>query len=88
MYSRWGTKSARRSKHGIRKTQIHWDVLGLQDPAVTSSTSSIEEIRRQVISASNYGLSSETLAPTQTQGLSRQSGSKAAVTIPKQRVRS
>jgi hypothetical protein len=83
MYSRWGTKSLSRSNYGIRKTTVHWEVLGLRDPAVTSSTSSIEEIRRQVISASNYGLSSETLAPTQTQGLSRQSGLKSAETISK-----
>ena len=88
MYSRWGTKSLRRSKYGIRKTTVHWDVLGLPDPAVSSSASSIEEIRRRVISASNYGLSRETLARAQTKVVSRQSGSKAAVTIPKQRVRS
>lgn len=88
MYTPWGTKGSRRPKHGTRKTKVHWNVLGLQDPAMTSSTPSIEDIRREIISASRAGLSSETLARAQTKGASRQSGLKAAGSIPKQRARS
>ena len=84
MFTPWGAKGSNRSK-GARKRKVHWDVLGLQDPTVISSTPSIEDIRRQIISASNHGLSRETLARAQTKGASRQSVSKAAV---KQRVRS
>lgn len=88
MYIPWATKGSRKPKHGTRKTKVHWDVLGLQDPAVTSSTPSIEDIRREIISASSAGLSSETLARAQTKGASRQSGLKAAGSIPQQRARS
>ena len=88
MYTSWGTKGSHRPKRGTRKAKVHWDVLGLQDPAVSSFRPSIEDIRREIISASNHGLSLETLARTQTKGASRQSGPKAAGSIPKQRVRS
>lgn len=88
MYPAWGTKGSRRPKHGTRKTKVHWEMLGLQDPAVSSPTPSIEDIRREIISASNHGLSLETLARAQTKGASRQSGPKATGSIPKQRARS
>jgi hypothetical protein len=86
MYTPWGTKGSHRPKRGTRKTKVHWDVLGLQDPAMTSSTPSIEDIRREIISASSTGLSRETLARAQTKGVSRQSGPKAAITNTKQKV--
>jgi len=88
MYIPWGIKGSRRPKHGTRKTKVHWDVLGLQDPAVSSPTPSIEDIRREIISASNHGLSLETLARAQTKGASRQSVPKTTVSILKQRARS
>jgi len=66
----WMTASRRQIPRG-RKT-IRWDVLGLQDPAVTS----IEDVRRQVISASNSGLSTETLARASKKTLSPQSAKK------------
>lgn len=88
MYTSWATKGSRRPKHSTRKTKVHWDVLGLQDPAMTSSTPSIEDIRREIISASSIGLSSETLARAQTKGASRESGPKALGSIPKQKARS
>lgn len=87
MFTPWGGKGSNRPK-GTRKRKVHWDALGLRDPTVTSSTPSIEDLRRQIISASNHGLSRETLARAQTKGASRQSGSQAAVTAPKQKVRS
>ena len=76
MYIRWGTRRSHKTKPSTRKAKIRWKVLGLQDPAVTSLTPSIEDIRRQVISASNYELNPDTLARPQTKGVSRNLGSK------------
>ena len=88
MYTLWGTKGSHRSKQGNRKAKVHWDVLGLEDPAVTSCIPSIEDIRRQIITASSYGLSPETLARAQTKGASRKSVPKAAVSTRKRGDRS
>lgn len=56
-----------------RRRTIHWELLGLLNPAVTS----IEEIRRQIISASRSGLSPETVARAQHMDMSHQpSGQK------------
>lgn len=41
---------------------FRWEVLGIQDPAGTSCRPSIEDVRRQIISASHHGLSPATLA--------------------------
>ena len=87
MYTPWGTKGSHRSKPRTPKPKVHWDVLGLQEPAVTSSTLSIDDIRRQIISASSSGLSLETLARAQTKGVSRHSGPRAAVPTRKRGVR-
>lgn len=59
-------KTMHQPKAPNRKRTIHWDLLGLQGPAATS----IEEIRRQIISASNCGLSPETVARAQNKGTS------------------
>lgn len=88
MYTSWRTKGSHRPKRGTRKAKVHWDVLGLHDPAVSSSRPSIEDIRREIISASSAGLSSETLARAQTKGASRKSGLKPAGSIPQQSARS
>jgi len=60
----WWTKASprRRKVHG--KKTLRWDVLGLQDPMI-SATPSIEQVRRQIIVASNCGFSSATLARSQ-----------------------
>jgi len=42
--------------------KFRWEVLGLQDPAESSSTPSIEDVRRQIVSASHHDLSPNTLA--------------------------
>jgi hypothetical protein len=42
--------------------KFRWEVLGLQDPAESSSTPSIADVRRQIVSASHHGLSLNTLA--------------------------
>ena len=58
----WRVKGWQRRKGPTHKWKVRWEVLGLQDPAVSSDTTSIEDVRRQIISASNYGLSPETRA--------------------------
>lgn len=87
MYTPWGTKGSHRPKQGTRKAKVHWDVLGLQDPAMTSCTPSIEDIRRQIISASSHGLSPETLARAQTKSAPRKSVPKAAASTRKREAR-
>jgi len=69
----WWMKPSHRQKARIRKTRVRWDLLGLKDPAETSCTTSIEDIRRQIISAANHGLGPGTLARAQTKGASRKS---------------
>lgn len=54
-------KATRKQKPPTR-IMIRWDLLDLHDPAGNSSPLSIEEIRRLIIAASNYGLSPDTLA--------------------------
>lgn len=65
-------KAMHQPKTPIRRRTIHWELLGLHTPAVTS----IEEIRRQIISASSCGLSPETVARGQKIDLSRQSAAQ------------
>ena len=74
----WKTRRSHKSKPLIRTTKIRWEMLGLQDPTETSLTASIEDIRRQVISASNDGLSPDTLARSQRKGASHNLVLKAA----------
>lgn len=65
-------KAMHHPKAPNRKRTIHWDLLGLQGPAVTS----IEEIRRQIISASGSGLSPETVARGQKIDMSLRSAAQ------------
>lgn len=74
----WGTKASPRRKRAIRRTRVHWDLLGLQDPARISSAPSIEDIRRQIISASSHGLSPDTLSRSHVNGPSRKKVVKAS----------
>lgn len=62
MNTSWGTKASHRRKRAIRRTKVRWDLLGLQDPEQTTSTTSIDDIRRQIISAASQGLSPDTLS--------------------------
>jgi len=77
MSASWWTKPSQRRKARIRRTRIRWDLLGLQDPAGTSSAPSIEDVRRQILSASSNGLSPDTLARAQANGSLRTSVQKA-----------
>ncbi len=80
MYLYWKIRSShRRRMHNSKKINFRWDVLGLRKPAATSITSPIEDVRRQIISASRYGFSPETVTRAQTKGASRQSVPKETV---------
>ena len=50
------TKNIRRTS----KPKIRWDVLGLSDPSLDESTTSIETIRREVSFLANRGFGQET----------------------------
>ncbi len=61
-YPSWWMKASSRRRRSLGKRKFRWEVLGLQDPAERSSTPSIEDVRRQIVSASHHGLSPNTLA--------------------------
>jgi hypothetical protein len=83
MKTSWGTKASNRRKRAIRRTTFRWDVLGLQDPAQSSSSMSIEDIRRQIISASSQGLSPDTLSRNHVKDGRPKSRAKASASIRK-----
>jgi hypothetical protein len=62
MNTSWGTKASHRRKRAIRRTKVRWDLLGLQGPERTISAMSIDDIRRQIISAASQGLSHDTVS--------------------------
>ena len=80
MNSGWWMTASRRQIPRSRKA-IRWELLGLQDPAVTS----IEDVRRQVISAASAGLGPDTVSRTQRMGVTPQSISKKTVSTQRQR---
>lgn len=61
MNTSWGAKAPHRRKRVVLRTRVRWEILGLQDPALSSSSPSIEDLRRQIASAASSGLSSDTL---------------------------
>lgn len=75
----WMTASRRQVPRG-RKI-IRWNLLGLQDPALTS----IEEVRQQIISTASNGLSPETLARASKRTVSPQAASRKAVSTQMQK---
>lgn len=88
MPTRWGTKGSNRSKGGNHKATVPWDLLGLRDPATSSVTPSIDDMRRQIISASHAGLSPDTVARGERKTTGRQSASRQEVSIQPRKVRS
>jgi hypothetical protein len=62
MNTSWGTNASHRRKRAIRRTKVRWDLLGLQDPERNTSITSIDDIRRQIITAASQGLSPDTLS--------------------------
>lgn len=83
MNTSWGTKASHRRRRAIRRTKVRWDLLGLQDPDRMSSTTSIEDIRRQIISAASQGLSLDTLSRSHAKAGRPKPGSKKSVIIGK-----
>jgi hypothetical protein len=68
----WGnSKTSRTRKRAPSKPKIRWDVLGLQDPARTASTRSIEDIRSEVLSLASRGLRAGTRARSDAKDASR-----------------
>ncbi|MGE0642625.1 MAG: hypothetical protein AB7P24_03045 [Nitrospira sp.] len=74
----WGGKTAQRRKRAILRTKVRWDALGLQDPAQAASTLSIDDVRRQIISASNHGLSADSLSRTRAKATHSKPRSKTS----------
>lgn len=62
MKTSWGANAPRRRKRVVLRTKVPWAILGLQDPAQSSSSPSIEDLRRQISSAASWGLSADTLS--------------------------
>ena len=83
MNTSWGTKAPHRRKRAILRTKVRWEVLGLQEPAQTSSTMSIEDIRRQITSAASQGLSPDTVSRSRQKDGRPKPGSKASVATRK-----
>jgi len=83
MNTSWGTKAPHRRKRAILRTKVRWEVLGLQEPAPTSSSMSIEDIRRQITSAASQGLSPDTVSRSRQKDGRPKPGSKASVATSK-----
>jgi hypothetical protein len=83
MNTSWGTKAPHRRKRAILRTKVRWEVLGLQEPAQTSSTMSIEDIRRQITSAASQGLSPDTVSRSRQKDGRPKPGSKASLATRK-----
>ncbi len=62
MNTSWGSKASHRRKRVVLRTKVRWEILGLRDPTQSSTSPSIEDIRRQISSAASSGLSSDTLS--------------------------
>lgn len=75
----WGAKTSHRRKRVVLRTKVRWEILGLQGPTQSSSSPSIEDIRRQITSAASWGLSSDTLSRSIKKDLRPKSGPKATV---------
>ncbi|MGC4097907.1 MAG: hypothetical protein QM706_12390 [Nitrospira sp.] len=83
MSTAWWLKASPRRKGSLGKRQFRWNVLGLHNPAEASSPLSIEEVRRQIISASRYGLSPETLTRSREKNGRPQRGPKSSAATRK-----
>lgn len=78
MNTSWGAKASHRRKRVVLRTKVRWEVLGLQDPAQSPSSLSIEDLRRQISSAASSGLSSDTLSRSRQTDVRSKSRPKAA----------
>jgi hypothetical protein len=85
MNTSWGAKAPHRRKRVVLRTKVRWEILGLQDPAQSSSSPSIEDIRRQVTSAASSGLSSDTLSRSGQKDVRPKSRPKAKAAVDRKR---
>jgi hypothetical protein len=53
-------RSGKKKKKSVHKPKIRWQLLGLTDPNLDDTTSSIETIRRQVSSLASHGFGPDT----------------------------
>lgn len=77
MKTSWGANASYRRKRVVPRTKVRWEILGLQDPVQSSSSLSIEDLRRQITSAASWGLSSDTLSRSGQKDVRPQSRAKA-----------
>jgi len=80
MKTSWGANASYRRKRVVPRTKVRWEMLGLRDPAQSSSSPSIEALRRQIISAASSGLSSDTLSRSGQKDVRPKSRRKVATT--------
>ena len=73
----WGANAPYRRKRVVPRAKVRWEILGLQDPAQSSSSPSIEDLRRQITSAASSGLSSETRSRSDPKDIRPESRPKA-----------
>ncbi|MBK9306901.1 MAG: hypothetical protein IPM58_07410 [Nitrospira sp.] len=81
MNTSWGSRAPHRRKRVVLRTKVRWEILGLQDPAQSSSSQSIEDLRRQITSAASSGLSSDTLSRSGQKDERPKSRRKTAVNL-------
>lgn len=74
------TKTSQRS---TPKQKIAWQQLGLKSRRAADPSMSIDEIRRQVIQASNQALTQDLESPSPGEGVRSSTGSKQAGPQPK-----
>jgi hypothetical protein len=53
-------RGAKKKKRSVHKPKIRWQLLGLTDPNLIDTTSSIETIRREVSSLASHGFGTDT----------------------------
>lgn len=83
-FSSWGTgKTSRKRKRTTLKTKIRWDVIGLQDPELLTTTPSMEDIRSQIISMASHELESH--VRSRQKDAARQPSTDAAASLRKRR---
>lgn len=85
MSTSWGTRASHRRKRVVLRTKVRWEILGLQDPAQSSLSPSIEDIRRQISSAASRGLSSATVSRSRQTDVHPKSQPKAKATTKRKR---
>lgn len=60
-------RAGKKKKKSIHKPKIRWQLIGLTDPSLIDTTSSIETIRREVSSLASHGFGNDTRLRTAAQ---------------------